>query len=161
MNPILLICCGNREQQPPAQAASLAVSAKDSLHTAALLVLAGGFWDGFTFFGHGHVFANVMTANMVLLGVKAGAGDSTALRHLYPILAYLLGACFAQIPRLTRVKSWMFDPALAVLTAEILFLLCAGWYPDRFHDWPVVLGLSFIVAVQSSYFLKVEKWPYA
>lgn len=149
------------EQKTPAQAASLAVSAKDSLRTATLLVLAGGFWDGFTFFGHGHVFANVMTANVVLFGVKAGAGDWTALRNLYPILAYLLGACFAQLPRLPRIRNWIPDPALAVLAGEILFLFCAGWYPERFHDWPVVLGLSFIVAVQSSYFLKLEKWPYA
>lgn len=137
------------------------IPAKDSLLTASLLVLAGGFWDGFTFFGHGHVFANVMTANVVLFGVKAGAGDWTALRNLYPILAYLLGACLAQVPRHPRVKNWILDPALAVLVGEILFLFCAGWYPDYFPDWPVVLGLSFLVAVQSSHFSKVEKWAYA
>lgn len=149
------------EQRPPAQATSAAISAKDSLRAAALLVLAGGFWDGFTFFGHGHVFANVMTANMVLFGVKVSAGDVTAFRNLYPILAYLLGACFAQLPRVPRVKYWIPDPALAALTGEILFLFCAGLYPERFHDWPVVLGLSFIVALQSSYFVKLENWPYA
>jgi uncharacterized membrane protein YoaK (UPF0700 family) len=159
MNPTLPVSSG--KQQTQAHDASPAVSARDALHTAALLVLAGGFWDGFTFFGHGHVFANVMTANMVLLGVKAVDGDATALRNLYPILAYLLGACFAQIPRLPRVKDWVRDPPLAALGGEVLFLFCAGWYPERFHDWPVVLGLSFFVAVQSSYFLRLEKWPYA
>ena len=163
MNPTMPVSSNMREQRPPAQAASAAISAKDSLRAAALLVLAGGFWDGFTFFGHGHVFANVMTANMVLFGVKAGAGDWTALRNLYPILAYLLGAWFAQLPRLPRIKNWISDsdPALAVLAGEILFLFCAGLYPEHFHDLPVVLGLSFIVALQSSYFVKLEKWPYA
>src|SRR5262245_9725471 len=160
MNTTLPVSSVN-QHETPAQAASLVTPAKDSLHTAAVLLLVGGFWDGFTFFGHGHVFANVMSANMVLLGVKVVDGDSTALRNLYPILAYLLGASFAQIPRLPRVKNWIPNPALAALAGEILFLFGAGWYPDRFSDWPVLLGLSFIVAVQSSYFLKLEKWPYA
>lgn len=161
MNSTLSVSAASREQKIPAQAGPLTLAAKNSLPTAALLVLAGGFWDGFTFFGHGHVFANVMTANVVLFGVKAGAGDWTALRNLYPILAYLLGACFAQLPRLPRLKNWIPDPALAALAGEILFLICAGWYPESFHDWPIVLGLSFIVAVQSSYFTKLESWPYA
>src|SRR5215813_477217 len=89
------------------------VAAKDSLRTAALLALVGAFWDGFTYVGHGHVFANVMTANMVLFGVKAATGDWSALRNLYPILAYLFGAYMAQFPRLPRVKNWILDPALA------------------------------------------------
>ena len=137
------------------------VAAKDSLRTAALLAMVGGFWDGFTYFGHGHVFANVMTANVVLLGVKAAAGDWSALHNLYPILAYLLGASMAQLLRLPRVQDWIRDPALAVLVGEILFCLGAGWYPDSLPDWPVVLGLSCLVAVQSSHFPRVEKWAYA
>jgi uncharacterized membrane protein YoaK (UPF0700 family) len=123
--------------------------------------MAGAFWDGFTYFGHGHVFANVMTANVVLFGVKVAAWDWSALRNLYPILAYLLGAMMAQLPRLPRVKEMIPDPALAALSAQILFCFCAGLYPDTFPDWPVVLGLSFFVAVQSSHFARVEKWPYA
>ena len=161
MNTSLPVSSGISEQRTAARAAAQAIPARNSLRTAVLLVLAGGFWDGFTYLGHGHVFANVMTANMVVLGVKAGAGDWTALRNLYPILAYLLGAYVAQVPRLPRLKNWIPDPALAAVAGEILFLFCAGWYPEHFPDWPVVLGLSFLVAVQSSHFPKVEQWAYA
>src|SRR5690348_5508785 len=115
MNTPLPVSSGISEQRTAARAAAQAIPARNSLRTAVLLVLAGGFWDGFTYLGHGHIFANVMTANMVVLGVKAGAGDWTALRNLYPILAYLLGAYVAQVPRLPRLKNWIPDPALAAV----------------------------------------------
>ena len=38
-----------------------------TLGIATLLAAAGGFLDGFTWVGHGHVFANAMTGNVVLL----------------------------------------------------------------------------------------------
>jgi uncharacterized membrane protein YoaK (UPF0700 family) len=37
---------------------------------SALLASAGGFPDGFTYVGHGHVFANSMTGNVILPGIK-------------------------------------------------------------------------------------------
>jgi uncharacterized membrane protein YoaK (UPF0700 family) len=57
-----------------------------------MLATAGGFLDGFTYVGHGHVFANAMTGNVVLLGISFMSGSwDTAFNHLPPILAFLLG----------------------------------------------------------------------
>src|ERR1700730_1422623 len=61
-------------------------AAENSLRVAALLAAAGGFLDAFTYVGHGHVFANAMTGNVVLLAVSAVSGDGRqALAHLLPI----------------------------------------------------------------------------
>jgi uncharacterized membrane protein YoaK (UPF0700 family) len=37
---------------------------------AVLLTLSGGFPDAFTYLGHGKVFANSMTGNIVLLAAR-------------------------------------------------------------------------------------------
>ena len=79
-----------------------------SLHLALLLALAGGFLDAFTFVGHGGVFANAQTGNVVLLAVGAatghwGANLRTATRAAYGALllrepgAAEQARCFAAI----------------------------------------------------------------
>ena len=43
--------------------------AENGVDVAALLTFSGGFLDVFTYVGHGHVFANTMTGNIVFLGM--------------------------------------------------------------------------------------------
>ena len=145
----------------PARAAQ-PVSAESSLWNAGLLAAVGGFLDAFTYFGHGRVFANAMTANVVLLGVAAAAGDwRQSLRHAQPIVAFLCGVAVAQLPQIPRVRRATPDPALAALSAEIAFFFLAGWYPHHLPDFPLLLGISFLAALQSSTFVRVEKWAYS
>ena len=81
---------------------------EESLAVAALLAACGGFLDSFTYLGHGHVFANAMSGNVVLLGVNAASGKwSQSLAHLRPILAFLLGVAVAQCFRLPRFRGRM------------------------------------------------------
>jgi len=135
-------------------------AAQNSPWIAGILAAAGGFLDAFTYFGHGRVFANAMSGNVVLLGVAAATGDwRQSYRHLQPILAFLLGVAAAQtfrLPRMAKVR----DPAIACLTLEMVFLFAAGWLPIRALDLPLVLGISFLAALQSSTFPRIEKWGY-
>jgi uncharacterized membrane protein YoaK (UPF0700 family) len=136
-------------------------AAENSVHVAALLAASGGFLDAFTYLGHGGVFANAMTANVVLLAVAAGTGDwRQSLRHLPPIVAFLAGVAAAQMFQLRRVRVAVRSPAIACLTAEMLFLLAGGWFPKDFPDVPLVLGISFLAALQSSAFRRVGEWVY-
>jgi Na+/H+ antiporter NhaC len=61
----------------PLPPTSQLTAAEDSLPVAALLAASGGFLDAFTYIGQGHVFANAMTGNVVLLGVYAATGNWT------------------------------------------------------------------------------------
>ncbi|MGJ5815488.1 YoaK family protein [Paludibaculum fermentans] len=136
-------------------------AAHNSLSVALLLAASGGFLDAFTYFGHGHVFANAMTGNVVLLGINAAAGETRqALSHLWPILAFLLGVAVARGLRLPRFSRFVRDPSLPALSLEILFLCAAGWLPRSFPSQPLVLAISFLAALQSSTFPRVEKWAY-
>jgi uncharacterized membrane protein YoaK (UPF0700 family) len=128
---------------------------------ALLLALCGGFLDAFTYFGHGHVFATAMTGNVVLLGVSAATGKWTqSFDYLRPILAFLLGVAVAQVVHLPRFRKWIPHAPVAVLTLEILFLLIAGSFPKEFAGNLLVLGISFVGALQSSTFGKVGNWSY-
>src|SRR6202041_1996670 len=69
-----------------------------TLVISALLASAGGFLDGFMYVGHGHVFANSMTGNVVLLGINCLSGSwQTGFRHLVAILSFLAGVCVSQV----------------------------------------------------------------
>lgn len=137
-------------------------SARHAFPVAGLLAGVGGFLDAFTYFGHGRVFANAMTGNVVLLGAFAAAGNWVqSLRHALPIFAFLLGVATAQLPQLPRIRKLIPDPALASLAIEVVFLFGAGWYPQRYPDLALLLGISFLAALQSSSFRYLQKWPYS
>jgi uncharacterized membrane protein YoaK (UPF0700 family) len=132
-----------------------------TLGTAALLSVSGGFLDAFTYVGHGHVFANAMTGNVVLLGVFGAAGQwAAAWRHVPPIVAFVLGVLAAQWMAGSAPSRRLRYPGLACLIVEILFLCGAAWLPPSFPDLWLVLGLSFVAALQNSSFPKVEDWAY-
>lgn len=132
-----------------------------SLETAALLTLSGSFLDAFTYVGHGHVFANAMTGNVVLLGVFGAAGQwPQAWRHLPPIVAFLCGVFAAHLIARPSPRPLLRHPGLACLLLEILFLCGAAWLPKDFPDIGLVLGLSFVAAMQNSSFPTVATWSY-
>jgi uncharacterized membrane protein YoaK (UPF0700 family) len=136
--------------------------AEESLRVAILLSLAGGFLDAFTWVGHGRVFANAQTGNVVLLGVEAARGDwFQALRHLAPIGAFMLGVFVAHRLRVHDRPRGTRRAALISLGVEIVLLLVVATLPPAFPDTPIVLGIAFVAAVQSSSFAKVEGLAYS
>jgi uncharacterized membrane protein YoaK (UPF0700 family) len=127
--------------------------AEERTLVAGLLSMAGGFLDAFTWVAHGGVFANAQTGNVVLLGVFAALGRwSEALRHIPPILAFVLGVFLAHRlrPRAARLS----------LIIEIALLLVVAVLPRRFPDLPIVLGVAFVAALQSSSFPRVRGLAY-
>ena len=140
---------------------STTTTPQSTLPVAALLTLSGGFLDAFTYVGHGHVFANAMTGNVVLLGVFAAAGSwPQALRHLPPIIAFLCGVFAAHLIARGTSRPLLRHPGLVCLVLEIVFLCGAAWLPAAFPDLWLVLGLSFVAAMQNSSFPTVGNWAY-
>ena len=67
----------------------------DSYLIGALLAVAGGFLDAYTFLCRGGVFANAQTGNIVLLGVNLASGRwEEAITYLMPVSAFFFGICF-------------------------------------------------------------------
>lgn len=133
----------------------------------ALILLAGasGAADGLTFLSLGHVFAGVMTGNLVLLGL-AFAGTADAVRPLIALGAYAGGAAVAALYARTGRRSG--GPAhdgehgapapywplrlRRVLAAEavVLGLVAVAWAvqgPDSARWWSCVLLAALAAAM--------------
>jgi uncharacterized membrane protein YoaK (UPF0700 family) len=128
---------------------------------AMLLGAAGGFLDAFTWVGHGGVFANAQSGNVVLLGVSlATAQWSQALRHIPPIMAFLAGVFTEHLLRTREARRGLHRSVLFSLGVEIALLLIVSVLPRGFPDLPIVLGIAFVAALQNSGFTKVEGLAY-
>jgi uncharacterized membrane protein YoaK (UPF0700 family) len=134
-----------------------AVPQTDSLLSAVLLATTGGLLDAVVYMLHGHVFANAMTGNVILLGVSAFSRDwQQADRHVAPIAAFLLGVAASRVIRiLPRHRA-----ALLVLLLEILVLALLGFVPASFPEMTFTAIVSFVSAFQVSTFRTVGRFSY-
>jgi uncharacterized membrane protein YoaK (UPF0700 family) len=128
-----------------------------TLGIAALLATAGGFLDGFTYVGHGHVFANAMTGNVVLLGISCLSGSWRAAFHILPaILAFVVGVSVAQIMQLRSKGRDISPPYAAVLGLEIAVLLVLSVLPATTADILFTTSIAFVASVQVQTFRNVN-----
>jgi uncharacterized membrane protein YoaK (UPF0700 family) len=124
---------------------------------SALLAAAGGFLDGFTYVGHGHVFANAMTGNVVLLGINSLSGSwDLAFRHLPAILAFLTGISFSNALQLQPKRRGIGAPYLAVLGLEISILTGLSLLPAKTADILFTTSIAFAASVQVQTFREVD-----
>jgi uncharacterized membrane protein YoaK (UPF0700 family) len=130
------------------------------LSTSLALAAVGGFLDAFTYVGHGHVFANAQTGNVVLLGIGIATGARGSLRHLPPILAFLVGITVARamlVPAVARRVPYLYT---AVLALEATTFIGIAMLPNSLPDFWITLVISFIASVQVETFNEVNGAKY-
>jgi uncharacterized membrane protein YoaK (UPF0700 family) len=128
-----------------------------SLLIASLLALAGGMTDADVYLLHGHVFANAMTGNVVLLGATLVAHDfAQAAHHAWPLLAFCCGVLAARAWRAESRRDALFYGLL--VQAIIYFLM--GYFAARMADNAVTSILAFATASQVANFRKVDRFTY-
>lgn len=134
----------------------------DTFAVAALLAVAGGFLDAYTYLCRGGVFANAQTGNMVLLAVRASEGRwQEAAAYLAPILAFALGVLVAEGVRTCQHGQGRFHWRHTVLAVEIIALVAASLVPTGAWDGVVNVTVSFVCALQVEAFRKVQGYPFA
>jgi uncharacterized membrane protein YoaK (UPF0700 family) len=132
-----------------------------TLGVSAVLATVGGFLDGFTYVGHGHVFANAMSGNVVLLGINCFSGSWQAgLRHLPPILTFVVGVCTAQAIQLHSKHRACKSPYPTVLLLEISVLLVLSLLPAGTPDVLFTTCVAFASSVQVQTFREVDGHSY-
>jgi uncharacterized membrane protein YoaK (UPF0700 family) len=128
----------------------------------AVFACVGGILDAFTYFGHGRVFANSMTGNVVLLGVNVMQADwHQALRHLFPICSFFVGISAARLFYMERLSGRIRNPELAVLTLEIGLFGTIGCLPEASSDFLITTTTAFAASLQSEAFRRVEGFPFS
>ncbi|MFE9428720.1 YoaK family protein [Kitasatospora sp. NPDC006697] len=132
-----------------------------SVRLGVLLALVGGALDAFTFVGHGGVFANAQTGNIVLLGIEGSRGQWVrALHHLPAILAFIMGVVVAESLKLPRAAAVVRWPARAALVLEIVVLAGVALLPTGTADMFVIVVIAFTASVQVSTFRKLVDTAY-
>ena len=137
----------------------------ESMRLGALLAVAGGFFDAYTFLCRGGVFANARTGNIVLLGLELAEREwLRALAYLAPILAFALGVVVAEVVK-RRGKARQAGGAgmhwrQVIVLAEFVLLAVAAFLPQRMN-MAVNILISFVCAMQVEAFRKVRGGAFA
>lgn len=138
-------------------AASPSLRREETVPVALLLAFAGGCLDAYAWIVHG-VMANAQTANLVLLWVYGSTGEwADALRFVPPMIAFAAGV---------MVAAWLRGTlggraSVVSLLIEILMLIAVGILHNRLPDVAGTLGISFVAAMQTAVFVKVEGVAYS
>jgi uncharacterized membrane protein YoaK (UPF0700 family) len=124
-----------------------------------LLSAIGGFLDAYTYVGFGGVFANAQTGNVVLLAVGLIRGEvAEALRHLPPLLSFLVGLGVAESLARPWARRALRRPTRVILGVEaVVLVLCAA---IALPDEAVTVAVAFVAALQVSTFKRVGDVPY-
>lgn len=134
----------------------------ESFKVGALLALAGGFLDAYTYLLRGNVFANAQTGNIVLLGLSLAELDGIkALFYLTPIFTYACGICAAEVLK----RGFQTHPYIhwrqLVVFAEMLIVAAVAFVPQPEADPAVNAAISFVCAMQTQSFIKLKGSAYA
>jgi uncharacterized membrane protein YoaK (UPF0700 family) len=139
------------------QSAAAAFPREEALPIAAMLAFAGGFLDAYTWIVHS-AFANAQTANLVFLWVYMTSGEwGKALHYVPPLFAFVLGIITASaLRRIAPHKA----AEISILT-EIVFLFIVAILHNHLPDLAGTLGISFVAALQTASFPRVEGLAYS
>ncbi|GAB1331958.1 hypothetical protein ACE1SV_62970 [Streptomyces sennicomposti] len=108
------------------------------------------------------MFANAQTGNVVLLGVAvAGRRWAEALRHIPPIIAFVLGVLVAESLKRPGVAARVRWPARAALVLEILVLFCVGLLPGGTADTAATVLVAFSASLQVAMFRTLVDTAYS
>lgn len=136
---------------------SASLSQEETVPIALLLAFVGGYLDAYTWIIHG-VMANAQTANLVLLWVYGASGKWDDALHFAPsIAAFATGILSAAWLR--RVAGRRTSTICALV--EIVLLVAIGVLHNRLPDLAGTLGISFVAAVQTAVFTKVDGAAYS
>ena len=129
----------------------------EPLAVALLLAATGGLLDAFVYLNHGHVFANAMTGNVVLLGTSAFSRDWVqAFRHLVPICTFPVGVLASKIVS-THLRH---RAGLIGLILEIVVLFFASFLPLSFPQMAFSATIAFVASYQITSFRYVDSFSY-
>ena len=135
---------------------------EERLAAACLLSMVGGFTDAYSFLCRGHVFANAVTGNMVMLGMNAARGAwSECAVYLLAVASYGCGIFTADAIHARLDGRRLFDWHQAVLAVEVALLAAVCLTPCGAADFAVNAAISFVCALQVQAFRRVRGLPFA
>ena len=124
----------------------------ESLLLGALLAVAGGFFDAYTYLCRGGVFANAQTGNIVLFGLELAQREwIRALGYLVPIVAFAVGVVVAEVVKhrykVQQNRDINIHWRQIIVLAETVLVACMAFLPQE-RNTVVNSVISFVCALQ-------------
>lgn len=134
----------------------------ETLLIGALLAMAAGGLDAYTYLLHGEVFAGLQTGNLILLGIHLLKSDGTGIsRYLIAIFSFMIGTI------LIRLLQEKYDHAgrgsvrqAFVIAWEIICMLFVAVCSPILPDHVAAAFLSIAAAAQLQEFRKLKGGPF-
>ncbi len=127
---------------------------------ACVLTAAGGAMDAWVYLGHGHVFANAQSGNVVLFAIEVGAGHpGAAIGHVPSFLAFCIGIMASRVGGAWLKQRQMNSRTvrlIGVAAALIILSVIAG----RLSDMIITASIGFIAAVQITTLSHIDGWSF-
>lgn len=134
----------------------------ESFRLGAVLALAGGFLDAYSYLIRGGVFANAQTGNMVLLGIHLMERDwRHVLYYLVPIAAFVVGILAVELIKARMKYSARIHWRQLIVLLEAALLLPAAFLPAPECDMIANCAISLVCAMQVEAFRKVHGSAFA
>ena len=122
-----------------------------------LLILAAGWFGGYTYLMRGGVFCNAQTANVVIFSVSLATGNWVkALYLLFPITAYIAGALVSELLGRAVKRFGLFRWETILVGFEILMVIVIGFLPKEAPDQIAQVIFNFICSMQFNTFRQAE-----
>lgn len=133
----------------------------ETLMIGALLAMAAGSLDAYTYLVHGEVFAGLQTGNLILLGIHLFSSNGPGIsRYLIAIGAFMVGTMIIRFLQQHYPENRKPKRQLVVLAWELLCILLVSLFSSRIADsWSSAL-LSITAAAQLQEFRKLKGAPF-
>ncbi len=138
------------------------IQTSESFIVGALLAVAGGYLDTYTFFGRGEVFANAQTGNMVLVAINIAQKNYGAIwKYVIPIICFFLGVVIAEfIKHFAQEKKLHWRQFVLLLEIFVLLIVSLIKVTDSLNIIANSL-VSFVCALQVETFRKMHGTSFA
>lgn len=134
---------------------------RTTLPPAVFLTLANGFLDAHTYLGFGRVFANVQTANVILLTLNVIEQHwALASARLWPILAFMAGVAIAAHIKSGRLDTLVSHPLRWTMAIQSAFFIGVGFLPGATPASFVTVPISFLAGLQIGLFRNIGDLNY-
>lgn len=133
------------------------VQTSESIKLGAILALAGGFMDAYSYIGRGGVFANAETGNIVLLAISIGnRNPGDAVRYIFQIASFAVGVLISQTIKYKKKNAptffhWRQD----AIFFEIIAMVIAGFISKE-YDIVANSLISLTCGIQVVAFAKIS-----
>lgn len=111
----------------------------ETMKLGAVITLAGGFMDAYSYICRGKVFANAQTGNLLLLGINLFERKwELALSYCVPVVAFSMGIIITEtvqylLKKKTSQKNVWFHWKQITLLLEILSLITVCFIPQSLN----------------------------